>query len=79
MNNKVIIDQIKTSGIKATHQRIVIYNYVVNTKSHPSAENVFEAIKTEIPSISLGTVYKTLETFSEVGLIKRVMNAETPM
>ena len=40
---------------------------------------MFETIKTEFPSISLGTVYKTLETFSEVGIIKRVMNAENAM
>jgi Fur family transcriptional regulator, peroxide stress response regulator len=41
-------------------------------RNHPTAENVIDFIKTNHPNIATGTVYKTLETFVEKGLIKKV-------
>lgn len=51
----------------------MIYAALISSKEHPTTESVFEKIKESNPSISLATVYKTLETFVEKGLIKKVM------
>ena len=59
-------------AIKATHQRLVIYHYLLHTKEHPTAEKVFHELKDENPALSLATVYKTLDTFYEKGLVKKL-------
>jgi Fur family transcriptional regulator, peroxide stress response regulator len=64
------------SNLKATQQRIVIYEALLRLNNHPAAETIYEAIKLNNPSISLGTVYKTLDTFVTVGLAVKVMSEE---
>jgi len=60
------------AGLRLTHQRIMIYEAICQAKDHPSAEAVYERLKEEAPTISLDTVYRTLSTFEQLGLIKRV-------
>lgn len=67
-------DILNQRGLKSTHQRIVIYNTLMNTDAHPTADEVHGAIKTEYPSITLATVYNTLDTFAEYGLANKVMS-----
>jgi len=74
MNINKAKDIISEGGLKFTHQRMVIYDSIVNMENHPTAEHVFEAIKTQNPSISLGTVYKTLETFVNAGIIRKFID-----
>ncbi len=64
-------------GLKATHQRIVVYEAVMALHGcHPMAEDVYQRLKPANPSISLGTVYKTLDTFADTGLIRRVLSQD---
>lgn len=62
----------KEKGFNVTYQRIAIYKILLKHKDHPTAEQIFKEIKEEHPTISLATVYKTLETLSELGLIHKV-------
>ena len=64
--------KLRESGLKITPQRIAVLEAVVELRNHPTAENVIDFIKTNHPNIATGTVYKTLETFVEKGLIKKV-------
>lgn len=66
------IQLIKESGLKATHQRMVIFRSLAASTAHPTVDWIFEKVKESYPSISLATVYKTMETFVEAGLVKRV-------
>lgn len=59
-------------GLRLTHQRLEILRELVGAKDHPSAETVFGRVRRRLPTISLDTVYRTLSTFDEVGLIMRV-------
>ena len=45
---------------KHSRQREAIYNYLISTHEHPSAEVVYEFVRKEFPNISLGTVYRNL-------------------
>ena len=65
-------DKLKEKGLKVTPQRIAIYNAVVDLKNHPTAENIIEFIKINHPSISVGTVYKILNTLVENKLLRKV-------
>jgi Fur family transcriptional regulator, peroxide stress response regulator len=70
-------ERLVESGLKATQQRIVVYEALVQLhKSHPTAEELYQHLKPTNPSISLGTVYKTLDTFVEADLIRRVLTEE---
>lgn len=72
-----IREKLSEAGLKATQQRMVVYNVLLKTINlHPTAENIYESVKPENPSISLGTVYKTLDTFVSCGLASRVSTAE---
>lgn len=61
---------IRNKGLKVTPQRISIYNILANTKSHPNAEAIYNKLIEENPTISLATVYKTLDTFVTSGLVQ---------
>lgn len=59
-------------GLRLTHQRLEILRELVGAKDHPSAETVFGRVRRRLPTISLDTVYRTLSTFDELGIIMRV-------
>jgi Fur family peroxide stress response transcriptional regulator len=60
------------SGLRATPQREVVYDVLVNKRDHPTADEVFSRVKTELPGISLATVYNCLETLVQCGLVRAV-------
>ncbi len=51
-------------------KREAIFQTLANTDTHPSAEWVYEQLKPELPGLSLGTVYRNLSVFKEMGLAK---------
>ena len=59
-------------GLAVTHQRTLIYRELLATGEHPTPESVYERVKQQIPSISLGTVYKNIRTFLDAGLLCEV-------
>ena len=63
---------LRAHGLQVTYQRLAVYQALYCTKQHPSAESIYQQVKKRFPMISLGTVYKTLEKFYEVGLIQKV-------
>ncbi len=54
---------------KRSKQRDTILEIIKNTKSHPSADVVYNAARKIIPNISLGTVYRNLSKLVEEKLI----------
>ncbi len=74
-----INDILKKHGLKVTPQRVVILETLINSKIHPTAENIKEYIEKDYPNIALGTVYQVLETFCKKGIIKRVKTEDDIM
>lgn len=60
--------------LKATQQRIVIYHALLQLHNHPTAEMIYDYVKAANPSISLATVYKTLDTFVSAKLASKVLS-----
>jgi len=71
-SDKDFIAILRQHGLQVTYQRLAIYQALYHTKVHPSAEEIYQQVRKRFPMISLGTVYKTLERFHEVGLIQKV-------
>jgi len=65
-------DLFRRMGLRVTPQRLEIFHLLSSMKEHPSAEDVFEQIRKQFPSISFDTVYRTLSLFETHGLIKKV-------
>ena len=59
-------------GQRYTRQRDVVFSVVSKTFAHPTAEEIFLEARSLLPSISLATVYKNLDTLVECGLAKRI-------
>jgi Fur family ferric uptake transcriptional regulator len=59
-------------GIRMTRQRKVILETLREMATHPSAEEVYEVVRRQLPRISLGTVYRNLEVLSELGKIQKL-------
>ncbi|MDX9981465.1 MAG: Fur family transcriptional regulator [Lentisphaeria bacterium] len=65
-------ERCREAGLKATHQRIEIYRELCRTDEHPDAETIYRRVKDRMSAISFDTVYRTLKTLEEKGLIARV-------
>ncbi len=57
------------AGIRPSVQRLAIYEFVKNNPVHPTADVVYEALRDELGSLSLTTVYNTLKLFVDSGLV----------
>src|SRR5579862_835103 len=59
----------RSNGKKVTPQRQSIFRALEGNDGHPSAEMVYDAVRTEMETISLKTVYQTLNDLAELGEI----------
>jgi len=65
-------EKCRQRDINITPQRVAIYSVLIDAKDHPSAENIYNRVRVLFPDISIDTVYRTLSTFSEMGLVDEV-------
>ena len=72
MDSKNIANKLSEKGLRVTPQRIAILGAIMQLNNHPTAEKVIEYIKENHPNISVGTVYKVLDSFVENNLLKKV-------
>jgi Fe2+ or Zn2+ uptake regulation protein len=66
---------LEASGQRFTSQRLAVYEHLARLQSrgdHPTAEEVFRGVRPGMPSISLATVYKSLEVLEQCGLIQKL-------
>jgi len=63
---------IKKAGLRMTPQRMAIYQLLADSHTHPSAQMIYQSLQAEFPSLSLTTVYNTLETLVELGLVNEL-------
>ena len=66
------IQKCNAKGLRVTPQRLTIYEALLKAHSHPNAEEIYQIIHEAHPTISLATVYKTLDTFEKKGLVSSV-------
>ena len=61
----------RRQGLKVTPQRQCIFRALHDNPEHPSAESVYERVRVEMPTISLRTVYQTLNDLVALGEIQQ--------
>lgn len=79
MTDKTLVKILVDNSLKVTPQRIAILEVILNLNNHPTAENIVEYLRLSYPSLSLATIYKTLNTFSKKGIVKKVLTENEVM
>ncbi|MBS0661738.1 MAG: transcriptional repressor [Verrucomicrobia bacterium] len=69
---EVLAQRLANSGLRATPQREIIYGVLLKKRDHPTADEVYARVRTDMPGISLATVYNCLETLVQCDLVRAV-------
>jgi Fe2+ or Zn2+ uptake regulation protein len=68
----VLHEALERAGWRCTRQRAAVHAYLCAVDCHPTAEQVFHAVRRQLPSISLATVYKALEALVDARVATRI-------
>jgi Fur family transcriptional regulator, peroxide stress response regulator len=68
----VILQMFQQHQLKITPQRVAIYQKLLNSSTHPTADAIYQIVKKEYPHISFDTVNRTLLTFAKIGIVEVV-------
>lgn len=63
-------------GIKASFQRIKIFEYFLHYKNHPTVNDIYKEVIKTIPTLSKTTVYNTLSLFVENNILQVIVIEE---
>ena len=64
--------KLQEKGLKVTPQRVAIFDAIVRLRNHPTADHIIDYVRSNHPNISVGTVYKVLDSLVENNLVKKV-------
>jgi Fur family transcriptional regulator, peroxide stress response regulator len=67
-----LAERLSCSGLRNTPQREVVYGALLAKRDHPTADEVYHRVRSDMPSISLATVYNCLETLVQCDLVRQV-------
>ena len=70
-------DACRQKNLRITPQRLEIYRELAQVSDHPSAELLHQRLHDRMPTLSLDTIYRTLSTFVQHGLVNRVETVES--
>jgi Fur family peroxide stress response transcriptional regulator len=62
----------KELRMKLTPQRLSILSYLDGNREHPTAEDIYRKVSRKFPTMSLATVYNTLETLKRQGMLTEI-------
>ncbi len=69
-NPAELTDSFRQRGLRITPQRVAVFEALQGSTGHPTAETIYRMVSADMPSISLRTVYQTLNDLTEMGEIK---------
>jgi len=67
-----MIGALQQAGLRLTAQRLAICRALVQSQEHPTAQTVYTQLRREFPSLSRATVYNTLRTLVDAGLVQEL-------
>ncbi len=65
-----LLNELKEKNIRLSHQRLKVLEYLTTNLNHPTADQIYTGLHNDIPTLSKTTVYNTLSTLTEAGLVK---------
>ena len=74
-----IAEVLRQNGYKVTPQRLAVYAVIEHNPTHPNAEVIYRELQPQYPSMSLATVYKTMEIFAIICVVKVLQCGDNTM
>ena len=71
-----IVHTLKSKGLRVTPQRFAVYANLLARYDHPTADQIVQALNQDAPTSSQATVYSSLQTLRDAGLIREVLLEE---
>jgi Fur family peroxide stress response transcriptional regulator len=75
---RAMLERVRASGLKLTPQRMAIVRELAADPTHPTAQELFERLRTALPTMSFATVYNTLDALATAGLCEALSLAPGP-
>lgn len=69
---KMFYDKCAEKGLKITPQRSLIFDELSKATDHPTADAIYKRVRKSLSNISFDTVYRTLLSFTEIGIVNLV-------
>lgn len=73
-----MLASLRASGLKLTPQRLAIVRELAADETHPTAQELYERLRTAMPTMSFATVYNTLDALASAGLCAALSLAPGP-
>ena len=72
MDNKAIAKTLREHGLRVTPQRVWVYKYLIEHKTHPDAEEIYQALVSKDNSVTRATVHNNLGQLADKGLALQI-------
>lgn len=66
------LEQLKSTGVRMTPQRHAILSFLMNSMTHPTADEIYKALSPVFPSMSVATIYNNLRLFVDARLVREL-------
>jgi Fur family peroxide stress response transcriptional regulator len=77
-SQKTFNQSLREKGLRPTKQRACVYGVILDKRDHPTADDIFDRVKKQLPGTSFATVYNCLETLVGCGLVRQVHMDRSP-
>lgn len=67
-----LTNKLKEKNIRLSHQRLKVLEYMSSNRTHPTVDQIYSDLQKEVPTLSKTTIYNTLNTLMDAGLVKLV-------
>ena len=67
-----LVDRLRKWSVRVTPQRLAIAEAVLNSTDHPTVQQIYERVRDHFPSMTLATIYSTLDVLERSGLIQEL-------
>ena len=76
MNIDKIRNKLKNSGLRVTPQRVAVLSTLIDSHSHPDADQIVRVVRAQYPNISVGTIYHILDNLVQKGIVNKVQTEQ---
>jgi Fur family peroxide stress response transcriptional regulator len=66
------LTKLRDAGVRMTPQRHAILSYLLETMSHPTADEIYKSLEGKFPNMSIATIYNNLRVFKDIGLVREL-------
>jgi Fe2+ or Zn2+ uptake regulation protein len=67
-----LLNELKIKKIRLSHQRLKVLEYLAQNYNHPTADQIYNGLHDDVPTLSKTTVYNTLNSLADAGLVRAI-------